>query len=79
MKTHGSGESNFIEIYKPADGSELIMIKTVLEREGVIYYVNNELATLGGIHPVPGGVRVMVQADRAEESKRLLQEELGLK
>lgn len=55
------------------------MAEMVLDREGVNYYVENEFASMGILSG--GGVfqaRVMVQADRADECKRLLQEELGL-
>ena len=55
------------------------MVKMVLDREGVNYYIENELASLSALPiPVAFQPRVMVQADRADECKRLLEEELGL-
>jgi hypothetical protein len=66
----------FVAVYQPADQSKLAMAEMILEREGVNYYVENEFTALGGL---PGfQERVMVQADRADECKRLLREELGL-
>ena len=55
------------------------MVKMVLDREGVNYYIENELASLGEL-PTSGALatRVMVQADRVDECKRLLEEEVGL-
>jgi hypothetical protein len=69
----------FVAVYRPADHFKVAMVKMVLEREGVNYYIENELASLGTL-PTSGVLetRVMVQVDRADECKRLLEEELGL-
>jgi hypothetical protein len=69
----------FEAVYWPADHFKVAMVKMVMEREGVNYYIDNELASLGAL-PMNAAVhpRVMVQADRADECKRLLEEELGL-
>jgi hypothetical protein len=70
----------FVAVYWPADHFKVAMVKMVLEREGVNFYIENELASMGvlpmnaALHP-----RVMVQADRADECKRLLEEELGVR
>lgn len=69
----------FVAVYQPADQFKLGMAQMILDREGVNYYVENEFASMGML--TGGGVfqvRVMVQANRAEECRRLLQEELGL-
>jgi hypothetical protein len=69
----------FVAVYRPADHFKVAMVKMVLDREGVNYYIENELASLGEL-PTSGALatRVMVQADRADECKRLLEEEVGL-
>ena len=55
-----------------------MMIKMLLERENVIYYVENEA---GRILAAPAllPMRVMVDVDRAEEIKNAIRDELGLK
>jgi hypothetical protein len=76
MSERSEKQPAFVAVYRPADQSKLAMAEMILDREGVNYYVENEFASLGEL---PGfQVRVMVQGDRADECKRLLQEELGL-
>lgn len=70
------------EIYRPGDLQEVIMIKMILEREGVDYLITNE--HLASVLPAFGtvglsGMRLLVESGRAEEMMRLLQEELGVK
>jgi hypothetical protein len=74
MSEPSEQEPAFVAVYQPADQSKLAMAEMILEREGMNYYVENESTALPGVFQV----RVMVQADRADECKRLLQEELGL-
>jgi hypothetical protein len=50
------------------------MIKILLEREKVNYYVEGEL-----VHDGLGPMRIMVDMGRAEEIKNALRDELGLK
>ncbi len=69
------------EIYRPAAQQELVMIKMILDREGVRYLVANE--HLASALPVLGsaglsGMRLLVEANRASEVAVLLREELGL-
>jgi len=69
------------EIYRPADLQELVMIKMILEREGVDYVIANE--HLASVLPIFGpvglsGMRLMVGAECAAEIAALLREELGL-
>jgi hypothetical protein len=69
------------EIYRPADLQELVMIKMILEREGVSYVITNE--HLASVLPMFGpvglsGMRLMVEPRRAGEILELLREELGL-
>ena len=69
------------EIYRPADLQELVMIKMIMEREGVDYVITNE--HLASVLPMFGpmglsGMRLMVERERAAEISALLREELGL-
>jgi hypothetical protein len=70
------------EIYRPVDLQELVMIKMILEREGVAYVITNEhLASVLPVFASVGlsGMRLMVAPERAAEISTLLREELGLK
>ncbi|HQR52849.1 MAG TPA: DUF2007 domain-containing protein [Burkholderiales bacterium] len=69
------------EIYRPADLQEVLIIKMLLEREGVDYVITNE--HLASVLPVFGsvgvaGMRLLVAPERAAEIAALLREELGL-
>ena len=69
------------EIYRPADLQELVMIKMIMEREGLDYVITNE--HLASVLPMFGptglaGMRLMVASERAAEVSELLREELGL-
>jgi hypothetical protein len=79
MSETADNQPAFVPVYSPADQSKLMMAEMILDREGVNYYVENELGALGS-PAVVGALqtRVMVQADRADERRRLLQEKLGL-
>ena len=76
MSDPHESQSAFVAVYRPANHFKVAMVKMILEREGVNYYIENELASLGSL-PTSGvlAARVMVQADRADECKRLLKEE----
>ena len=63
-------------IYHPINQHELAMIKMILEREGVNYYINNEsVSCLIGAAFLS---HVMVRSDQAEHVREILKEELGL-
>jgi hypothetical protein len=70
-----------VEIYRPADLQEVVIIKMLLERERVAYVITNE--HLASVLPVFGsvglsGMRLLVAPERAREISALLREELGL-
>jgi hypothetical protein len=73
--------NTLVEIYRPADLQEVVMIKMLLERERVPYLITNE--HLASVLPVFGsvglsGMRLLVAPERAREIAALLREELGL-
>jgi len=78
MSEPADQQPGFVPVYSAPDQSKLMMAKMILEREGVIYYVENDMAALGS-PAVVGALetRVMVQSDRAEECRQLFEEELG--
>lgn len=69
----------FVEIYRPQSQQEVILLRMVLEREGVSFYITNE--RLHSLLPIwdtaLGDMRLMVERDRAEQCRRILVEELG--
>lgn len=79
---HGDhwGEPAFIEIYRPQSQQEVILLRMVLEGEGIAFYITNE--RLHSLLPVwdtaLGDMRLMVERERADLCRRLLAEELGL-
>ena len=54
-----------------------MMIKMLLDRENVNYYVEGEVGHVAATPGLP--MRVMVEIDRAGEIKNALRDELGLK
>lgn len=73
-------EPTFIEIYRPQSQQEVILLRMVLEREGIGFYITNE--RLHSLLPIwdtaLGDMRLMVERERAALCRRILQEELGL-
>lgn len=75
----GNG-SPFVEVYRPTSQQEVVLLRMVLEREGIAFYITNE-----GLHSLfhiwdtaLGDMRLMVACDNAERCRSLLSDELGL-
>jgi hypothetical protein len=66
----------YTEIYRPNDQLEVMMLKMVLEREGVNYFITNE--HLNSILPLAGlgDMRLMVETSRAQQCVEILRDEL---
>ena len=66
----------YTEIYRPNDQLEVMMLKMVLEREGVDYFITNE--HFSSILPPSGlgDMRLMVETRRAQQCIELLRDEL---
>lgn len=73
-------EPTFVEIYRPQSQQEVILLRMVLEREGIAFYITNE--RLHSLLPIwdtaLGDMRLMVERERAALCRRILGEELGL-
>ncbi|MGF1613208.1 MAG: hypothetical protein ACFCVA_04635 [Gammaproteobacteria bacterium] len=71
--------STFIEIYRPQSQQEVMLLRMVLEREGIAFYITNE--RLHSLLPIwdtaLGDMRLMVERERAALCRRILVEELG--
>ena len=66
----------YTEIYRPNDQLEVMMLKMVLEREGIDYFITNE--HLNSILPPAGlgDMRLMVETSRAQQCVEILRDEL---
>lgn len=71
-------EPAFVEIYRPGDQQEVMLIKAALDASGIGYYITNE--NFNSILPVwgVGDMRLMVERTQARRCIQLLKEELGL-
>ena len=77
-QTSGS-PSRFVAVYRPANHHELIYVKHALDELGVVYYIKNELATLGVLSATGGDeMTVMVPAGGAAKCRQAIQERLRL-
>lgn len=69
----------FIEIYRPQSQQEVMLLRMVLEREGIAFYITNE--RLHSLLPIwdtaLGDMRLMVEREQAALCRRILVEELG--
>lgn len=71
-------EPAFTALYRPRRHEELLLIKPILDREGVNYYVLNEEAALGTYCAIgEEELTVMVDSRQAERCRAILREELG--
>lgn len=69
-----------IEVYSPRDSSELALIKSILNAEGINYYVRND--HFGSLYVGPqidlyNKKMIMVQDDQYEKAKELLEDYLA--
>ena len=78
--TEPNGESPFVEIYRPRSQQEVILLRMMLEREGIRFYIINEgMQSLFHVQDAAlGDMRLMVERSCAEPCRRLLRDELGL-
>ncbi len=70
-------DAAFVEVYRPGDQQELMLLKALLDAEGVRYYVINE--NFNSILPVAGvgEMRLMVEQERVRDCLELLKDALG--
>ncbi|MGH8752257.1 MAG: putative signal transducing protein [Burkholderiales bacterium] len=66
----------YTEIYQPQDQQEVILLKMIMEREGVAYFITNE--NLNSVLPLAGlgGMRLMVESAKARHCIEILRDEL---
>ncbi|MBI2313778.1 MAG: DUF2007 domain-containing protein [Betaproteobacteria bacterium] len=71
-------DTSFVEVYRPGDQQELMVLKPLLDARGIRYYVTNE--NFNSILPVAGvgEMRLMVEQERVQECLDLLRDALGI-
>ncbi len=77
-------DENFISIYSPANSQETALIKMILDREEIAYFLKNENKHgLGGSPASPfisnARIELYVPPDMAEQALEVLKSELSLK
>ncbi len=72
--------NTYVEIYRPLSQQEVIMIRLLLEREQVRFFIANE--GVSGLFQAPdiclGDMRLWVEGHRAEFALEVLKSELGV-
>lgn len=70
---------HFISVYTPLNSQEVSIIKMILEREDIQYYIKNDRLHGAVIFSIegPGKMEVFVPEEHAERTSDLLREELG--
>ena len=73
MKEHGP---EFVEVYRTSRQQDVALVRSLLDPEGIAYYIENETAHRIDPFPAPYGLemRVMVDGKRAEDVRSLLRE-----
>ena len=74
---------DFYPLLSIADQSDLLLIQSILEREGIIHYLQNHdlqslfgMGSIGtGFHAALGPVRLMIAGRDRERTRALLEEE----
>ena len=70
-------EPQFKEVFKTFNPADIAFIKSLLEDNGVIYYINNENVTSVGNLMFAEPMRVMVEIGQYESVKELLSQFQG--
>ncbi len=73
-------QGDYTALYWPRRHDELLLIKPILDREGINYYVLNEFGALGTYSGIGNeALTVMVETRQVERCAAILREEVGLK
>ena len=72
-------DDNFVLVYNPISSQEVSLIKMIMERENIPYYIKNDPLHKAVIFSIqgPGKIELYVADQFAEDTIRLLRTELG--
>ena len=78
-KTELREDYNYVFVYNPISSQEVALIKMIMEREGIPYFIKNEPLHKVVIFSIsgPGEIQLYVAEEFAEATIKLLKEELG--
>lgn len=63
----------FVEVYRPANHTELALVRTALAAAGIQYFIKNEFASIGArVATGADELSLMVAAPQADEARHLL-------
>ncbi len=65
-----SRNTEFVELLSIFDPVKVIIIKSLLEEEGIVYYLKGEYSSL--MEPVIEPLRLLVRKDQLEVAKEIL-------
>ena len=70
---------NYVFVYTPISSQEVALIRMIMEREGIPYFIKNEPLHKTIIFSIrgPGEMQLYVAEEFAEDTMNLLKEELG--
>ena len=73
-------DATFIEVYRPRSQQEVVLLKMILQRDDITFYITNEgVNSLFHVQDIMlGDMRLMVERCSADHCKAILREELGL-
>ena len=70
---------NYLFVYTPINSQEVALIRMIMERDCIPYFIKNEPVHKTVIFSIrgPGEIQLYVAEEFAEDTKKLLREELG--
>ena len=77
-KTGQAEETDYVLVYRPINSQEVALIRMILEREGIPFFIKNEPLHRAVIFSIqgPGEIQLFVPEKYAEETTGLLRSEL---
>jgi hypothetical protein len=74
-----SKNCNYVFVYTPISSQEVALIRMIMERESIPYFIKNEPLHKSAIFSIrgPGEIQLYVAEEFAEDTIKLLREELG--
>ena len=72
-------DHNYVFVYTPINSQEVALIRMIMEREDIPYFIKNDPVHKTVLFSIrgPGEIQLYVAEEFAEETTKLLREELG--
>jgi len=72
MKQDDKVFSDFIEVLETHNAGDRVFIKSILDAEGIVYYIQGEYTAPYLFNALP--MRVMVRSDQADKAREILKD-----